>query len=176
MRTWKPGDSFYHFEVVRVLGAGHYGAVCEIRHRHTGDSFALKTMHVADCVNPGKTARALAAAKGNYRIEHRNVVRVLDLNCEADGMVWMRTELLSGYTLHELLARQGRLSLPFALSVVIEAAFGLHALHEAQIIHRDVKPSNLFYTEGRAVKVIDLSFAKGPEVVRASIEPVAAAR
>jgi serine/threonine-protein kinase len=160
MHTFRPGDSFYHFEIVRVLGAGYHGAVYEIRHRHTGDSFALKTMHAADCVNPGKTARALAAAKGNYRIDHRNVVQVLDLNCEADGMVWMRTELLRGYTLHELLARQGRLSLPFALAVVTEAAFGLHALHEAQIIHRDVKPSNLFYTEGRAVKVIDLSFAK----------------
>ena len=75
-------------------------------------------------------------------------------------MVWMRTELLTGYTLQELLARQGRLSLPFALGVAIEAAFGLHAVHEAQIIHRDVKPSNLFYTRGRGVKVLDLSLAK----------------
>jgi serine/threonine-protein kinase len=72
----------------------------------------------------------------------------------------MRTELLDGYTIHELLARQGRLSLPFALAVATEAAFGLHAVHEAQIIHRDVKPSNLFYTRGRGLKVIDLSLAK----------------
>ncbi len=117
-------------------------------------------MHAADAVDPGKTARALVAAKGNYRIDHRNVVQVLDLNCEANGLVWMRTELLKGYTLHDLLARQGRLSLPFALAVAIEAAFGLHAVHEAQIIHRDVKPSNLFYTAGRSVKVLDLSLAK----------------
>ena len=160
MDTFKPGDTFYYFDVVRVLGAGYHGAVYEIRHRQTGHAFALKTMHVADCVDPSKTARALAGARGNYQIDHRNVVQVLDLNCEADGLVWMRTELLKGHTVHELLARQGHLSLPFALAVATEAAFGLHAAHEAQIIHRDVKPSNLFYTEGREVKVIDLSLAK----------------
>jgi eukaryotic-like serine/threonine-protein kinase len=160
VNIFKPGDSFYYFEVVRVISAGADGQVYEIRHRQTGDAFALKTMHAADCVDPRKTARALAGARGNYRIEHQNVVQVLDLNCEDSGLVWMRTELLRGYTLHEMLARQGRLSLPFALATAIEAAFGLHAVHEAQIIHRDVKPSNLFYTEGRAVKVLDLSLAK----------------
>jgi serine/threonine-protein kinase len=143
-----------------VLGAGLHGAVYEIRHQQTGDAFALKTMYAADCVDPKKTARALAGAKGNFRIGHKNVVQVLDLNCEDDGLVWMRTELLKGFTLHELVARQGRLSLPLALTVAIRAAFGLHAVHEAQIIHRDVKPSNLFYTEGREVKVLDLSLAK----------------
>jgi eukaryotic-like serine/threonine-protein kinase len=158
--TLKPGDKFYYFEIVRVLGEGFHGQVYLIRHRETGDLFALKTMHAADCVDPNKTARALVGAKGNYRIDHRNVVHVLDLNCESNGLVWMRTEFLQGLTIQEILARQGRLSLPFALATAIEAAFGLHAVHEAQIIHRDVKPSNLFYTEGRAVKVIDLSLAK----------------
>jgi eukaryotic-like serine/threonine-protein kinase len=160
VNPFKPGDTFYYFEIVRVLGAGLHGAVYEIRHQQTGDAFALKTMYAADCVDPRKTARALAGARGNYRIQHKNVVEVLDLNCEDDGLVWMRTELLRGYTIHELLARQGRLSLPFALAVAIRAAFGLHAVHEAQIIHRDIKPSNLFYTEGREVKVLDLSLAK----------------
>src|SRR5262249_13540268 len=154
-----PGDRFYYFEVVRLLGSGYHGEVYEIRHRETGDAFALKTMHAADCASSSKIARALATAKGNYRIDHRNVVKVLDLNCEADGLVWMRTELLRGLTLQELIGRQGRLSLPFSLAAAIHAAFGLHAVHEAQIVHRDVKPSNLFYTQDRTVKVIDLSLA-----------------
>jgi serine/threonine-protein kinase len=157
---FKPGDRFYYFEVVRLLGRGYHGEVWEIRHPETGDAFALKTIHAADCGSAGKIARALAAAKGNYRIDHRNLVKVFDLNAEANGLVWMRTELLRGHTLQELIARQGRLSPPFALPAAIHAAFGLHAVHEAQIVHRDVKPSNLFYTEGRAVKVIDLSLAK----------------
>jgi serine/threonine-protein kinase len=160
MHAFKPGDAFYYYVVERVIGAGHDGAVYEIRHRETGDTFALKTMHAADCVDPNKTARALAAAKGNYRIDHRNVVKVLDLNCEASGLVWMRTEILRGYTIQELITRQGRLSLPFALAAGIEVAAGLAALHEAGIIHRDVKPSNLFYTEGRSVKVLDLGLSK----------------
>jgi serine/threonine-protein kinase len=156
----KPGDAFYYFTVERALGEGHNGAVYEIVHKQTGDRFALKTMWALDVENQRKVARALASAKGHYRIDHKNVVRVFDLNCESNGMVWMRTELLRGHTFAELLARQRRLSIPFALAAATEVAFGLAEMHASQIVHRDVKPSNLFYTEARAVKVLDFGLAK----------------
>ena len=79
-------------------------------------------------------------------------------------MVWMRMELLQGCTLARLLAWQGRLSPLLAISVAYEAAWGLAAAHEAQIVHRDVKPANLFLVDrgqGRtALKVLDFSIAK----------------
>lgn len=160
MKRIKPGDAFYHFIVERRIGSGGHGVVFLIRHRETNAPFALKVMRDEDLEDPNKSARALSSAKGNDRIEHRNVVRVFDLNREADGMVWLRTEFLRGCTLQELISRRGRLSLPFALGAAIEAAHGLHAIHEAQVIHRDVKPSNLFYEESGSIKVIDLSVAK----------------
>jgi hypothetical protein len=82
LHTFKPGDSFYYFTVERKIGEGYNGTIYEIVHRQTGDRFALKTMWAADCVDPSKTARALASAKGHYRIDHKNVVKVFDLNCE----------------------------------------------------------------------------------------------
>ncbi len=156
----RPGGSFYYYQVVGVLGSGAHGTVFEIRHPHTGDSFALKTIYAADRLDRRRVERALSAAKGNYKIEHRHVVCVHDLNMESDGLVWMRTELLKGHTLHDLRARQGALSLPFSLAAGVQAAHGLHALHENKMIHRDVKPSNLFYTWERNVKVLDLSLVK----------------
>jgi hypothetical protein len=89
------------------------------------------------------------------------VVRVHDFNCEDNGLVWMRLELLQGDTLAGLLARLGRLSPVFALSAGVEAADALHAAHEAGVIHRDVKPANLMYvTATRSLKVIDFSIAR----------------
>lgn len=161
MRTLKQGDSFLHYQVGRLLGEGFHGQVREIIHPHTGDRFALKTMQLAHVGDARAARRALAEAKGTYGIDHANVIKVFDLNCEEDGLVWMRTELLEGETLADLLSRLGFLSPLFAISVAIEAAHGLHAAHEAQIIHRDVKPANLFHVRPtRAIKVIDFSIAK----------------
>jgi serine/threonine-protein kinase len=161
VRTFKPGDRFFHYTVGRLLGEGFHGEVYEITHTHTGARFALKTMHLKNVGDARMVCRALSEARGTYGIDHANVIKVHDLNCEQGGLVWMRTELLEGETIAELLGRLGRFSPLFALSVAIEAAHGLHAAHEAQIIHRDVKPANLFYVSAtRTVKVIDFSIAK----------------
>ncbi|MFT3770153.1 MAG: serine/threonine-protein kinase [Minicystis sp.] len=161
MPTFSPGDRFHHFTVGRLLGRGFHSEVHEITHPHTGDRFALKTMHLSNVGDARMVRRALAEAKGTYSIDHANVVKVLDLNCEENGLVWMRAELLAGETLAELLGRLGYLSPLFAISTAIEAAHGLQAAHEAQIIHRDVKPANLFYVRvAPSIKVIDFSIAK----------------
>ncbi|APR86225.1 serine/threonine protein kinase [Minicystis rosea] len=161
MHTFKSGDRFFHYAVGRLLGEGFHGAVHEIIHAHTGDRFALKVMHLENVGNARMVQRALAEARGTYGIDHANVIKVFDLNCEASGLVWMRAELLEGETIAELLARLGRLSPLFAISVALDVAHGLHAAHEAQVIHRDVKPANLFYVRRtRTIKVIDFSIAK----------------
>src|SRR5580693_5900735 len=159
--TFKPGDRFQHYTVGRLLGTGFHGSVHEIVHDHTGEPFALKTMHLANVGDARKVRRALAEARGTYGIDHAGVVRVHDFNCEDNGLVWMRLELLQGETLAGLLARLGRLSPVFALSAGVEAADALHAAHEAGVIHRDVKPANLMYvTATRSLKVIDFSIAR----------------
>jgi serine/threonine-protein kinase len=145
----------------RATTAGYHGAVYEITNPHTGAAFALKTMHLENASDASKTRRALSEGRGACSVDHANVIRVFDLNCEPNGLVWMRTELLEGETIAELLGRLGYFSPIFAISVAIEAAHGLQAVHEAQIVHRDVKPANLFYVlDARALKVIDFSIAK----------------
>ncbi len=159
-KTFLPGDTFLHFEILTLLGEGFSGEVYKVRHVHTDACFALKVMHLADRGDARKVRRAMIEARGTYGIRHANVVHVHDLSCEANGMVWMLMELLEGESLSRLLGRQGRLSPLLALRIASEAAWGLDAAHEAQIVHRDVKPANLFLTTGGIVKVLDFSIAK----------------
>ena len=160
-RMFKPGDVFYQFEVIRRLGAGLHGEVYLVEHRHTRDRFALKMMHLEDVTQASRVRRALSTALANYRIQHANVVKVHNLSCEEDGRVWVLMEYLEGCSIGDLLARQrGRVSIPLALHIAIEAAWGIDAAHEMRIIHRDIKPENLWLSSQGTVLVIDFSLAK----------------
>jgi serine/threonine-protein kinase len=164
MPTLQPGDTFQQYVVEHSLGAGLHGEVLAVRHRHTGEPFALKVTHLANRGDANAIRRALTAAKGTHTIDHANVVKVHDLGVEDDGMVWMRMELLKGCTVAALLAWQGRLSPMLALSVAYEACWALEATHSAQIVHRDVKPANLFLVDAgpdhTEVRLLDFSIAK----------------
>jgi eukaryotic-like serine/threonine-protein kinase len=162
----KPGDVFQQYTMERCLGIGLHGEVWLAKHLHTGAPFAMKLMHLQDVDDARKVRRALATAAGAYSLDHANVVKVHDLGCEPSGMVWVRMEYLAGRSIASLLAR-GPLSVLFALDVAIEVAWGLDAAHEAGIIHRDIKPDNVFLTSGGAVKVLDFSIAK---IIPAGIE------
>jgi serine/threonine-protein kinase len=159
-RVFKVGALFHHYRVVAFLGAGLHGEVYRVSHLHTGVPFALKLMHLEDRQQAGKVARALSTAKGAYRIQHANVVQVHDLGCEAGGMVWVLMELLEGRSLAALLAPRRSLGVLFAFNAAIEVAWGLAAAHEAQIIHRDIKPDNVFLTAAGVIKILDFSIAK----------------
>ena len=161
-RIFKPGDPFRgrQYVVESFLGAGASGQVYAVRHLFTGDRFALKVGHLKDRRDAKKVARSLIEALAGYRIRHQNVVRVLDLACEDDGMVWQLMELLEGKSIGELLQRYGRFSPLYAIDVATEVAWGLSAAHDQQVIHRDVQPSNIFVTTSGVVKVLDFSLAK----------------
>ena len=153
------GDVLHQFKMVRTLGAGFHGEVWLAEHVHTGVPFAFKFMHLEDSKDAKKVQRALETAKGTYRIDHANVIKVHDLGCEPSGMVWLRMDYLEGKSVAELL-RQGALSLLVALDIAIEVAWGLAAAHELGIIHRDIKPDNVFMTRDGVIVVLDFSIAK----------------
>ena len=160
-RVFKVGALFRdNLRIDRILGAGLDGEVYKVIHLHTGISFALKIMYLEDREQAGKVRRALSTAKGSYRIQHANVVRVHDLGCEPDGRVWVLMELLEGRSLASLLAPRNSLGVLFAYAIAIEIAWGLAAAHEAQVIHRDIKPDNVFLTVDGVIKILDFSIAK----------------
>jgi serine/threonine-protein kinase len=160
-RVFQPGDVFRdHLVVEQFLGEGASGQVYAVRHKFTNGRFALKVMHLADRSHASKVARSLVEARAAYSLRHRNIVGVHDLACEADGMVWQLMELLEGWTLADLLDRYGAFSPIRAIDVAVEIAWGLQAAHENLVIHRDVKPSNVFLTLAGEIKILDFSLAK----------------
>jgi serine/threonine-protein kinase len=164
--------TFLFWEVLEPRGAGLHGQVYRVRHKHTGDHFALKVMHLADAGHASKVRRGLSTAKANYRIRHANVVAVHDLGCEEDGRVWVLMEWLQGRSVAEQLALQGgRLSVPMALHIAIETAWGVDAAHENGVIHRDIKPDNIWLSPDGQVKVLDFSLAKViPEGITTTVQ------
>jgi serine/threonine-protein kinase len=153
------GDTFERFEITELLGMGFMGEVYEVAHRHQDRRYAIKFLRLAHRSDVDKVERSLAEAEVMLRMDHANIVRVHDAGVTTDGTVWMRMDRLYGKTLRELIGRT-RLSPISALHLVEEIAWGLDHAHELSVIHRDVKPENVFVTTEPRVVLLDLGLAK----------------
>lgn len=150
------------FRVVRFIAAGGMGDVYEVEDLELGERLALKTIRpelVSDVRALARFKREVQFAK---RVSHPNVCRIHDLGMHHDpvaDMVFLTMQLLHGETLAERLRREGRMSLPEALPLVVQMAEALGAAHSAGVIHRDFKTSNVMLT-GTKVVVTDFGLAR----------------
>jgi serine/threonine-protein kinase len=154
------GSKFREYLIKGEIGSGYSGRVLLVEHVHTGVERALKVMHTEDRTNPRKVDRAMQEAAAGLALDCKSIVKVEAGGCEASGAAWLLMELIRGPTLEALLgARRPRpLSALLALDYARDVAWSLDAAHEAGIIHRDVKPGNVFLTPD--VKLGDFSIAR----------------
>jgi len=151
-----PGDRLGRFELIRLLGRGGFGVVFEARDPLLGRPVAVKVIRTGDrarLLEHGLQQEAEAAA----RLSHPNIVTVHDLGEAAQGPFLVQ-ELLEGRTLATRLA-DGRLPAGEALRVAIEVARGLAHAHGRGVVHRDLKPGNVFLCEDGRVKILDFGLA-----------------
>lgn len=152
------------YKLVSLLGRGGMGAVYEAAHEETGARVAVKVLHnhLAD----GDGARRFRReAQAITRIPSEHIVRVLDAGtCETTGHLYLVTERLVGEDLQTVLDRVGPLSLQSALRVAIHTLRGLEKAHASNVVHRDIKPGNLFLARmpdgSLTVKILDFGIAK----------------
>ena len=136
------------------------GQVYEAEHVHLPRRVALKVLR-ADRHDNEHLARFRQEARAASRIGHPAIVDVVDFAQLADGGVYLAMELLQGESFEDWLARPGRLA--DALPWLAEIARGLDAAHHAGVVHRDVKPQNLFLHAGATgiePKILDFGIAK----------------
>ncbi len=133
------------YAVTRVLGEGGMGRVYEARHlRIGGKRFAIKALHEEYARNKEVLARFQREAEAASSIESPNVVEVYDVLRTEDGRPFMVAELLVGKELGDYLLDVGRMTTEEALPVARQICAGLSAAHKKSIIHRDMKPENVF--------------------------------
>ncbi len=146
-----------------VLGLGGMGAVFRAKNLRTGRRVALKWILPTLRGTEELRARLLREARAMGLIEHPNVCAVFDVGEEGDA-VYLVMEHLTGRTLRSMLD-EGRLGIEEACQILLSAMQGVAAAHLAGVVHRDLKPDNLFVcfdADGRrgATKVLDFGVSK----------------
>ncbi|GAB3773121.1 serine/threonine protein kinase [Nocardioides ginsengisegetis] len=143
----------------REIGRGGMGAVWLGRDEVLGRSVALKRIGMMPGGSSPDLERAEREARLAARLNHPHVVAVFDLVNDEDQQ-WLVMEYVEGVTLAELVRRDGALTPEQASPLIAQAADALAAAHEAGIVHRDVKPSNILVTPQGQVKLSDFGIAR----------------
>ncbi|HUH04759.1 MAG TPA: protein kinase [Kofleriaceae bacterium] len=153
------GDVFANrYRIDRLLGRGGMGRVYQASDQELDEVVALKLLasHMASLEAVDLLRQEAKLAR---RITHKNVARVFDVG-EHAGRYFLTMELIEGESLAELLAREGRLSSDRGMPILMAAARGLAAAHEAGVIHRDIKPENILVAASGRVVVTDFGIAR----------------
>lgn len=153
-----------NYKVLRIIGEGGMGRVYEAQHtRIAGKRFAIKLLHPEFARQPGVLARFQREAEASAAISHPNVVGVYDVDRTADGTPFMVSELLEGHDLSKQLEKSVRISPMQAVTIARQVCRALQAAHDKGVIHRDVKPENVFLTgtlEDPSIKVLDFGISR----------------
>jgi serine/threonine protein kinase len=152
------------YRVLRELGAGGMSLVVCAEHVSLGTRVAMKFLLPELATLPDAPQRFVREAAAATRFESENVARVLDVGTLPDGPPYMVMEYLEGKDLGRYVREGKRFAVPEAIDLVVQAADALARAHAAGVIHRDVKPSNLFLTQRPdgtpLLKVLDFGISK----------------
>jgi len=148
------------YRIGRKIGSGGIGVVYAAEHVTLGHEVAVKVLRGAAARDGGEIARLRREAYIQVHVEHPNVVRVLDLDQMADGSIYVIMERLLGRSLADKLARDGILAPGYAVPIFIDVCRALHAAHKKGVVHRDLKPGNIFLCEDGLAKVLDFGMSK----------------
>lgn len=178
--TLEPGTVLAgKYRIDRVLGEGGMGCVVEALHQELGSRVAIKFLLPQALANPDIVARFEREARATASLQSDHVVNVTDVGRFDDGSPYMVMEFLTGCDLASGLVRAGgKLPISEAVAYGIQAAIGLGDAHEQGIVHRDVKPSNVFLHARKdrrvVVKIVDFGIAKQTENLDTSLTQASA--
>ncbi|MBX3127089.1 MAG: protein kinase [Polyangiaceae bacterium] len=148
------------YRVRGQLGAGGMGSVYEVEHLELGKRFVLKALFRELSARKDLVARLRQEWRALGQLDHPNIINVTDAGTTPEGVPFYVMERLDGETLGERLRRVGRLEVTEAVSIATGILQGIAAAHRIGIVHRDIKPPNIFLPLAGGVKVLDFGIAK----------------
>ncbi|MEO6775480.1 MAG: protein kinase [Kofleriaceae bacterium] len=154
------------YRVDSILGQGGMGVVAECTHLQLGERVAIKMLRKDVLLDEEAVQRFTREAQAAAKLKSEYVAKVTDVGRFENDVPYMVMEFLEGHDLGQLLEQRGVLPVPWASELVLQTAEALAEAHSLGIIHRDVKPTNLFVTwrpDGSAlIKVLDFGISKSP--------------
>ena len=149
---------FDHFELEEELGVGGMGTVYRALDRNLGRSVALKLLQKEQSKNPEFIAQFAHEAAITAAINHPHVVKVFSTG-QDHGLVYIAMELVDQGSLDDRLTRSKILEEEEVLTMGIQVAEGLNAAFQRGLIHRDVKPGNILFSNAKTAKIVDFGLA-----------------
>src|SRR5438105_8959881 len=157
-KTISPNTTIAQYTIVSKIGEGGMGEVYRARDTKLGRDVAIKVLPAAFSENSERLRRFEQEAQAAGALNHPNILSIFHIGTH-DGAPYIVSELLEGETLRDRMA-DAALPQRKAIDYALQIARGLAAAHEKGIVHRDIKPDNIFITNDGRVKILDFGLAK----------------
>jgi Tol biopolymer transport system component/predicted Ser/Thr protein kinase len=153
------GKIISHYRIIERIGAGGMGVVYKAEDTKLGRVVALKFLPPEMTRDRKAKDRFVAEARAASAIEHSSICTIFEVDEIENDRIFISMAYYQGKTLKDRIA-EGPLEIREALDVASQAAHGLAKAHAGGIVHRDIKPGNIFITEDHEVKIVDFGLAK----------------
>jgi serine/threonine-protein kinase len=158
------GAAVGNYQITSLLGEGGMGQVFEAEHPRIGKKVAVKVLRRELARDPEAVARFFTEARAVVKVGHENIIDISDFGQTQDGECYFIMELLAGTPLSSRMEDHGHLSWQETLHICSQVASALAAAHQHRILHRDLKPDNIYLVKKNDdplfVKVLDFGLAK----------------
>ena len=167
------------YKILRRIGDGGMGEVYEARHARLAGRYAVKVLNTASSAQVEAVARFRREAQVTSALRHPGIVQIIDFNTTAAGVAYLVMEYLEGANLETIIDGQGPQPLDRVVSIARQVASALTEAHRRGVVHRDLKPQNIFLVarsvgddddEPERAKVLDFGISKIRSASRALTE------
>ncbi len=152
--------NFGRYEVIERVGRGGMGVLYRGKDPVLDREVAIKVMSGDFSADDAARARFFREARAAARLQHRNIVTIFEFAEDEHGTPYIAMEFLRGRSVSSRIQQEPLLTLVQKLDIVTQLCTGLHYAHEQGIVHRDVKPGNIWLMDDGTVKLLDFGIAK----------------